>query len=92
MAEHLEMTLFVLNKLGLHARAAAKIAATAQEYQASIILERNGLQADARSILDILGLGCAQGSEVTLRAHGPEAQTAAAAIAELFRQAFGETT
>ena len=90
MTEHLETTLFVLNRLGLHARAAAKIAALAQSFRATIILEKDGIQADARSILDILGLGCPQGAEVRLRAAGPEADTALAAISDLFRQAFGE--
>jgi len=90
MTENLETTLPVLNRLGLHARAAAKIAALAQSFQATITLERNGLQADARSILDILGLGCPQGAEIRLRAQGPEAEPALVAIAELFAQAFGE--
>ena len=90
MTDNLETTLPVLNRLGLHARAAAKIAALAQSFQATITLERNGLQADARSILDILGLGCPQGSEIRLRAQGPEAEPAVAAIVELFAQAFGE--
>ncbi|MGQ9920191.1 MAG: HPr family phosphocarrier protein [Desulfobacca sp.] len=90
MTDNLETTLPVLNRLGLHARAAAKIAAVAQSFQATITLESNGLQADARSILDILGLGCPQGSQIRLRAKGPEAESAVAAITELFAQAFGE--
>lgn len=90
MTNILEITLPVLNRLGLHARAAAKIAALAQSFQATITLENNGLQADARSILDIMGLGCPQGSEIRLLAEGPEASSAVAAISELFAQAFGE--
>jgi len=82
--------LLVLNRLGLHARAAAKIAALAQTFRATITLEKDGVQADARSILDILGLGCPQGSQVRLRVAGPEASSALAAITDLFRQAFGE--
>ena len=90
MTENLEAKLPVLNRLGLHARAAAKIAALASRFQADIVLEKDGAQADARSILDILGLGCPQGTEIRLRAEGPEAVQAVAAISDLFFQYFGE--
>ncbi|MBM4287839.1 MAG: HPr family phosphocarrier protein [Deltaproteobacteria bacterium] len=90
MTENLETRLPVLNRLGLHARAAAKIALLASRFQADIILERDGVQADARSILDILGLGCPQGVEVRVRAQGPEAEQAVEAIADLFWRHFGE--
>ncbi|AEB08630.1 HPr family phosphocarrier protein [Desulfobacca acetoxidans] len=90
MSENLKITLPVLNRLGLHARAAAKIAALAQQYQADIILEKDGVKADARSILDILCLGCSQGSEVHLRAQGPEAFQAVEALSDLFHHYFGE--
>ncbi len=90
MTENLEMKLPVLNRLGLHARAAAKIASLASRFQADIVLEKDGLKADARSILDILSLGAPQGTEVRLRAEGPEAVQAVAAISDLFYQYFGE--
>jgi phosphocarrier protein HPr len=90
MPNNLEAKLPVLNRLGLHARAAAKIAALASQFQANIVLEKDGAQADARSILDILGLGCPQGTEIRLRAEGPEAFQAVAAISDLFYQYFGE--
>jgi phosphocarrier protein HPr len=90
MNENFERKLPVLNRLGLHARAAAKIAALASTFQAKISLEKDGAKADARSILDILGLGCPQGTEVRLRAEGPEADQAVAAIADLFFGYFGE--
>jgi phosphocarrier protein HPr len=90
MNENLERKLPVLNQLGLHARAAAKIAALACTFQAEISLEKDGAKADARSILDILGLGCPQGTEVRLRTEGPEAAQAMAAITELFFGYFGE--
>jgi phosphocarrier protein HPr len=90
MTENLETKLPVLNRLGLHARAAAKIAALAGQFQAHIVLEKEGHKADARSILDILGLGCPQGTEIKLSAEGPEAVQAVAAISELFFHHFGE--
>ncbi len=79
-----------MNRLGLHARAAAKLAALANTFQADIFLEKNGAKADARSILDILTLGCPQGTEIRLRAEGPDAVQAIAAISELFFHYFGE--
>lgn len=90
MSENLERKVPVLNRLGLHARAAAKIAALASTFEADISLEKDGARADARSILDILGLGCPQGTEIRLRAQGPEAVQAVDAIAELFLGCFGE--
>jgi phosphocarrier protein HPr len=90
MTDNLEAKLLVLNRLGLHARAAAKIASLASRFRANIVLEKDGVKADARSILDILGLGCPQGTEVRLRAEGPEAIQAVAAISDLFFQYFGE--
>jgi phosphocarrier protein HPr len=90
MCENLKTKLPVLNRLGLHARAAAKIAALASRFQAEIVLEKDGVKADARSILDILGLGAPQGTEVRLSAEGPEAVQAVAAMRDLFFQYFGE--
>jgi phosphotransferase system HPr (HPr) family protein len=55
-----ETKLPVSNRLGLHARAAAKIAALASTFKADILLEKNGAKADARSILDILALDAPQ--------------------------------
>lgn len=92
MNENSETKLPVLNRLGLHARAAAKIAALAGTFQAEIFLENNGAKADARSILDILTLGCPQGSEIIVRAAGPDAVQAMAAISDLFYHRFGESS
>ena len=90
MNENSEAKLPVLNRLGLHARAAAKIASLACQFKADIVLEKDAARADARSILDILSLGCPQGSEIKLCAQGPEACQAVAAISDLFLRHFGE--
>lgn len=82
--------LVVLNRLGLHARAAARIASLAQQYQATITLEKNGMQADAGNILEILSLGCSPGSTVQVRVQGPEATAAMQALKDLFHRRFGE--
>lgn len=85
-----QTTLRVLNRLGLHARAAAKIAAVANRFQAAIRLEQNGRVADAKNILDILCLGGSCGTQVQLQAQGPDASEAVRAITALFADLFGE--
>ncbi|MFP3866760.1 MAG: HPr family phosphocarrier protein [Desulfobacteraceae bacterium] len=86
-----EAKLLVCNRLGLHARAAAQIAALAQKHEAEIILENNGIMANARNMLEILSLGCTPGTAVQVRVQGPEASRAFQALQELFRLRFGES-
>jgi phosphotransferase system HPr (HPr) family protein len=85
-----EKEIWVENRLGLHARPAAKIAGLAQSFEATITLEKDGYKADARDLLALLALDCPQGSRLVLRARGPEAREAASVIASLFARKFGE--
>ena len=85
-----ERELAVINRLGLHARAAAKLVHTAGAFSSHIYLAKDGEQVDAKSILGILLLAAAQGSDVTIRCEGADEQEALDAIAELFAQRFGE--
>jgi phosphocarrier protein len=80
----------IRNKLGLHARAAAKIAKTSTQFQSRIRIIKNGREADAKSILDIMTLSCPQGTRIELRAEGKDAAEALAALAVLFENKFGE--
>ncbi len=80
----------VINRLGLHARAAAKLVHTAGACASQIYLAMDGEEVDAKSILGILLLAAAQGSEVTIRCEGKDEQEALQAISELFAQRFGE--
>ena len=80
----------VRNKLGLHARAAAKIVQTSTQYQSRIRIIKNGREADAKSMLDIMTLSCPQGTRIELRAEGKDAAEALAALAVLFENKFGE--
>ena len=80
----------VLNKLGLHARAAAKIVQTSSQFQSSILIIKNGREADAKSMLDIMTLSCPQGTRIELCAEGKDAAEALAALAILFDNKFGE--
>ncbi len=56
------------NRLGLHARPVAKIATAAQRFDADITLEKDGLEVNARDLLDVLALDCPQGTRLVLRA------------------------
>jgi phosphocarrier protein HPr len=87
-----ENTVQIVNPLGLHARAAAKLVRLAGEYQSSITITRPscGKTADARSILSVLELGAKHGSMVIVRAHGEDSQAALDAMTKLFGSGFGE--
>ena len=82
--------LAVTNRLGLHARAAAKLVHTAGTFSSQIYLAMDGEEVDAKSILGVLLLAAAQGSEVTIRCEGADERTALEAITALFSQRFGE--
>jgi phosphotransferase system HPr (HPr) family protein len=90
MTTAVEKELWVENRLGLHARPVAKIATMAQQYDAEITLEKDGLVANARDLLDVLALDCPQGTRLVLRAAGPQAREAASQIAALFARKFEE--
>jgi phosphotransferase system HPr (HPr) family protein len=85
-----EDTVVVKNRLGLHLRAASMIAETIRRFDATVVLWREGLHADARSVTSMLILGAPQGTKLAIKADGPEAGAALAAIKELFEQRFGE--
>ena len=82
--------LTVHNKLGLHARAAAKIVQISNQFQSRICIIKNGREADAKSMLDILTLSCPRGTRLEIWAEGEDADEALAALAFLFDNKFGE--
>lgn len=87
----IELELWVENRLGLHARPVAQIIALVQKFETELVLEKDGLQADARNLLELLTLDCPQGTRLVLKAVGPQAREAAMALASLFARKFGET-
>jgi phosphocarrier protein HPr len=87
----IEKELWVENRLGVHARPAAKIATAAQQFDADVMLEKDGLEVNARDLLDVLALDSPQGTRLVLRARGPQAREAAGCIASLFACKFEET-
>ncbi|BBD78262.1 HPr family phosphocarrier protein [Hydrogenophilus thermoluteolus] len=80
----------IINKLGLHARASAKLAELANRFPCEIWLERNGRRVNAKSIMGILMLAAAKGTTVTVETQGEEAEAALAAIVDLVQNRFGE--
>jgi phosphocarrier protein len=86
----IEITAPIVNRLGLHARAAAKLVHLAASFQSDVYLISNGEEVDAKSILGVLLLAAAQGMTVTVRCSGPDEQDAIKAIGELIAGRFGE--
>ena len=80
----------IVNKLGLHARASAKLTQLAAKYQCDVHMARNGRRINAKSIMGVMMLAAGKGSKVTLEADGPDEDAAIAAICELIGNYFGE--
>jgi phosphocarrier protein HPr len=78
------------NELGLHARAAAKVAKLAEGAGSKVYLVKNGEEADATSILDVIGLFCPSGTEVSVRITDPKDVKVLNRIVRLIEAGFGE--
>ncbi len=80
----------VSNRLGLHARAAAKLVQLANLFRSQVSLSTAQMSADAKSILGVLTLAAGKDTPVVLEVHGPDEEEAMARIDSLFRDKFGE--
>ena len=80
----------IINKLGLHARASAKLSQLAAQFPCEILLSRNGRQINAKSIMGVMMLAAGIGSTVTLETVGDQADEAMTAITALINDRFGE--
>jgi phosphocarrier protein len=80
----------IINKLGLHARASAKLSQLAAQFPCEILLSRNGRQINAKSIMGVMMLAAGMGSKVTLETVGDQADEAMTALTELINNRFGE--
>ncbi|HQX08118.1 MAG TPA: HPr family phosphocarrier protein [Zoogloea sp.] len=80
----------IINKLGLHARASAKLTQTASAYQSEVWLERNGKRVNAKSIMGVMMLAAARGSTITIDTNGNDADEAMSALIALIADKFGE--
>jgi phosphocarrier protein HPr len=80
----------IVNKLGLHARASAKLTQLAARYQCDVSLARSGRKVNAKSIMGVMMLAAGKGSRITLETDGPDETEAMDAIAVLIGDCFGE--
>jgi phosphocarrier protein len=80
----------IVNKLGLHARASAKLTQVASAYKAEVWLTRNGRRVNAKSIMGVMMLAAGKGATVTLEAIGEDADAALAALQKLIADKFDE--
>lgn len=85
-----EIKLAITNAVGLHARPASLFVQEASRFESDITVLNGEESADAKSILDLLLLGVNQGCEITVRAEGPDADQALAALTGLHARNFGE--
>ncbi len=85
-----EKTFTIKNKLGLHARAASLFVQIANNFDADIFVLKNDQEVNGKSIMGILILAAAQGTEIRIRAAGHDASRAVDALGELIDQGFGE--
>ncbi len=86
----IKSTLTISNKLGLHARASAKLTKLAGGYKSEVFLSRNGRRVNAKSIMGVMMLAAGIGSQVELETEGEDEQAAHDAITALVNDKFGE--
>jgi phosphocarrier protein len=80
----------IINRLGLHARAAAKFVTCASTFQSHVQLERQGRRVNGKSIMGVMMLAAACGTRITLELEGSDEEQAAAALEALVADRFGE--
>lgn len=86
----IEQRITIENRLGLHARAAAKLVSTASRFASEVMLSHNGRTVNAKSIMGVMMLAASRGSELEVRVEGPDEAASWNALAELIGDKFGE--
>ena len=86
-----ERTVTIVNRVGLHARPAAQIVKLASQFKSDITLSRDDLEVNGKSIMGVMMLAAEQGTQLQLRAEGPDAERALDALAALIADGFGES-
>lgn len=85
-----ERSVTIINKLGLHARAAAKFVTTASSFSCNIDIEKNGQKVNGKSIMGVMMLAASRGTELIIVASGADEVAAANSLEELVANRFGE--
>ena len=86
----LDKNITIINKLGLHARAAAKLVTLASSFSSDIKLARNGQEVNGKSIMGVMMLAASKGSEIRIIADGDDEHEAIEKMTELIENRFGE--
>lgn len=86
----IKQNITIINKLGLHARAASKLVNCASQYESEVFIGRNGNQVNAKSIMGVMMLAASKGVELELEVDGGDEQACHQALADLIGNRFGE--
>jgi phosphocarrier protein len=86
----LQQDALIINKLGLHARASAKLTQLASQYPCEVWMSRNGRRINAKSIMGVMMLAAAKGATVSIETNGEQEQEAMTALLALINDYFGE--
>ena len=86
-----DRTVTIINKLGLHARAAAKFVTLASSFASDIKVARDGQEVNGKSIMGVMMLAASKGCDITLIADGKDEKDAIEKLTDLIAQRFGET-
>lgn len=80
----------IINRLGLHARASARLTQIAGQFRSEVWISRNGRRVNAKSIMGVMMLAAAKGSRILIETHGPDEAEAMQALQALIADCFGE--
>ncbi len=83
-------TFVIINTLGLHARAAAQLVQAANRFRSEVLIEKDGMEVNGKSIMGVLTLAAAKGAEITVSVEGDDAEPALAALGKIIEAGFGE--
>ena len=83
-------TIKIKNKLGIHARPATLLAQEAGKYKSEIFISKDGIEVNAKSIMDIMMIAAEHGSTLNISINGPDEQEAAQALKNIFKKIFEE--
>lgn len=86
----LQQEIEIINKLGLHARASAKLTQAAGNFQSEIWLTRNNKRVNAKSIMGVMMLAASKGTTIGIETEGPDEQSAMKSLVDLIQDRFGE--
>ncbi|MBI4193713.1 MAG: HPr family phosphocarrier protein [Betaproteobacteria bacterium] len=80
----------IINKLGLHARASARLTQVAGQFKSDVWVSRNGRRVNAKSIMGVMMLAAAKGAKIVIETEGPDEDQAMQAVQALIAECFGE--